>query len=108
MVRRIVDNASNAPTPRVHPGTSSPRHARLPSPERSGPHTHLSAVDGVDSQGVGEGAPGPLKGPLGARAGGKRPPARDSGDYSSRDIRSRSLPDFLDTTVATVVKPALR
>ncbi len=29
-------------------------------------------------------------------------------DYSSRDIRSRSLPDFLETTVATVVKPALR
>jgi hypothetical protein len=28
--------------------------------------------------------------------------------HSSRDIRRRSLPDFLDTTVATVVKPALR
>ena len=28
--------------------------------------------------------------------------------HSSRDIRRRSLPDFLDTTVATVVKPAVR
>src|SRR6218665_268907 len=28
--------------------------------------------------------------------------------HSSRDMRRRNLPDFLDTTVATVVKPALR
>ena len=50
------------------------------------------------------------RGASGGRAGVYRqgPPAGASRDYSSRDISRRSLPDFLDTTVATVVKPALR
>lgn len=36
------------------------------------------------------------------------PPVLSGTGHSSRDMRRRSLPDFLDTTVATVVKPALR
>ncbi len=31
-----------------------------------------------------------------------------AGTYSSRDMRRRNLPDFLETTVATVVKPMER
>lgn len=34
--------------------------------------------------------------------------AGSEGDYSSLDINSRSLPDFFETTVATVVKPVWR
>jgi hypothetical protein len=49
------------------------------------------------------------EGPRGAGGGrSDLPPGNSGADYSSRDIRSRSLPDFLETTVATVVKPAFR
>ncbi|WXH30465.1 hypothetical protein WA016_04435 [Myxococcus stipitatus] len=49
-------------------------------------------------------------GPLGAKARREASavPPGHLPDYSSRDISKRSLPDFLETTVATVVKPALR
>jgi hypothetical protein len=50
-----------------------------------------------------------LKGPTRSGDGRERlPSGMTREDYSSRDIRRRSLPDFLDTTVATVVKPDLR
>jgi hypothetical protein len=79
--------------------TPSPGRRAGPGPRRV---SHFEREKGLARSGTRKGA----RSERGRE--GDLPPGVSGEAYSSRDIRRRSLPDFLDTTVATVVKPAFR